>query len=108
MVYKDKKTELDNITSLVEYLASFWNPEAVKKIQEIRQNASQHKFKSDNEFEEEVISGDYKNNPLLQAIQKIRENEKSLQQNYNTSKRGLRSKLPTDLSVIQSTLEKFR
>jgi hypothetical protein len=95
---------------LVEYLASFWNLEAVKKIQEARGNSEMHKFKDNNEFEEHILSGDYKNNPLLEAVRKIKEmeGEKDIKNLESNKKARLKSKLPTDLSSIRSTLEKFK
>lgn len=110
MIYQDQKAAIENQTVITEYLASFWNPEAVKKIQEARTNASKHKFKNDKEFEEHILSGEYKENNLLDAIKKIREMEKDNNKRYqNTNSKNFpKSKLPTDLSSIKSTLNKFK
>jgi len=109
MIYQDRKTELDRNIAITEYLASFWNPEAVKKAKEMRDDAGMHSFKSDNEFEEHVVSGDYKNNPLLDAIKKIRDLEKKERGGRNVRPKGSpKTKLPTNLSSIHSTLEKFK
>jgi len=109
MVYQDKKKEIEEQTAFADYLASFWNPEAVKKVQEVRKSASQHRFKGDTEFEENVVSGEYKDNPLIDAILKLREiegrNEKRRRATEN--KRAPKSKLPTDLSSIRKTLDRF-
>lgn len=109
MIYQDNKRDMDNQVALAEYLASFWNPEGVKKAQEIRNSRSKHNFKSDKDFEEEIVSGKYKQNPLLEAIIKARELEKQeRRQVEKTNNRAPRSKLPTDLSVIKSTIGKFK
>jgi hypothetical protein len=109
MINQDRKLELDREIAMTEYLASFWNPEAVKKAKEMRDAASQHSFKSDEEFEESIVTGDYKDNPLLDAVKKIRELEKSQRGGRNISpKSSPKSKLPTNLSSINSTLEKFK
>lgn len=105
MLNRDAKFESDNLVSLADYLASFWNPEAVKKIQEARGADGAHAFKSDDEFEKSLISGEYKNNPLLDAVIKMNKN-KSLNPDNNKPSHP-RSKLPTDLSSINRTLNKF-
>lgn len=108
MIYQDRKTFIENQTAITEYLASFWNPEAVKKIQEIRADSQKHKFKNDKEFEDHILSGEYKENSLLDAIKKIKELENDKKIKNVTSKKSPKSKLPTDLSSIKSTLNKFR
>ena len=107
MIYKDKKLELENQTSALDYLASFWNPEAVKKVQEIRAQKAAHRFKSDSEFEEHVLSGEYKQHDLLEAVIKMRELESSNNQRLKEQAKKSKTKLPTDLSSIQNTLRKF-
>ena len=110
MIYQDQKANVENQTAITEYLASFWNPEAVKKIQEMRSDASKHKFKTDKEFEDHILSGEYKENILLDAVKKIRELEQDSNKRYqnNNPKNFPKSKLPTDLSSIRSTLNKFK
>jgi hypothetical protein len=110
MIYQDHKNQLDNQRILVEYLASFWNPEAVKKIQESRNNSSKHKFKENAEFEEHILSGEYKNNPLLDVVKKLKEMDvkKDIKSSLSNKRGRLKGKLPTDLSTIHSTLEKFK
>ena len=102
MINNDRKLEKEEKLIINEYLASFWNPEAVKKIHQNREDSAKHAFKDDKEFEKEVVSGDYKNNPYLEAIKKIRASEYTapIQKNSKT-------KLPTDLSSIKNTLGKF-
>ena len=93
---------------MIEYLASFWNPEAVKNIQETRKSTEKHNFKTDKEFEQEVISGKYKESKLIESIKKLKEmEENSKKKTIISNKHFQKSKLPTDLSSIQSTIEKF-
>ncbi len=107
LIYQDRKYEIDQQTAFTEYLASFWNPEAVKKIQESRASASQHKFKSDQEFEDDILSGKYKENSLLDAIKKIRELEQQNKKQPMSNKHSPKSKLPTDLSSLHLPIEKI-
>jgi hypothetical protein len=106
MINDDKKQEFDRTLSVIEYVASFWNPEAVKKIQESRKANSKHNFKNDKEFEKEIIDGKYKENPLLEHIINSRKIEQERKTKSDlAAKKSSKTKLPTDLSVIHSTLE---
>lgn len=106
MINQDQKKELDHEIAITEYLASFWNPEAVQKIKEQRISRETHNFKNDEEFEQHVLSGDYKSSPILDAVRKLRE----LEQNYKTSvpeDKARSTKLPKDLSTLKSVIEDF-
>ena len=109
MLSKDKVREYDVMTTMADYLASFWNPEGVKKVQEIRNSQSSHTFQDDKKFEESMITREYKNNPLLDAVIKMRKLERGeAEGNANIEEKPHpKSKLPTDLSSIRSTLNKF-
>ena len=61
-------------------MASFWNPESVKKVQEIRKQSELDSEVSDKEFIEMMSQQDYKNNPLIDAIKKIKESSSSSEQ----------------------------
>ena len=92
---------------MADYLASFWNPEAVKKVQEARAQKTAHRFKHDNEFEEDVVSGNYKDNPLLDAVIKMRELQGSNNRRLSAEAKQAKTKRPTNLKEIQDTLRKF-
>jgi len=109
MIYQDRKSELDHEIAITEYLASFWNPEAVRQAKKMKNSAEQHNFKNDEEFEEHIISGDYKDNPMLDAVRKIRSIEKKQRGGRDVkSKKPPKTKLPTNLSSIHSALESFK
>ncbi len=102
MLFIDEKKKNDRSLYLTEYLASFWNPDAVRKVKETRERASEHKFADDKEFEEQVISGSFRDNPYVKAIQKM--NEEELANNNGISNRRRdkfnKFKIPTDLSNL--------
>ena len=56
MILKEHRVAFDRQVSLVEYLASFWNHEAVQKVREMREQRKDHAFKSDEEFEESILN----------------------------------------------------
>lgn len=105
MIGRDKTESNDFNIALADYLASFWNAEAVKKVQESRNSKGKHRFKSDAEFEKEMVERTYKENPLLDAVIKLRKLE---DENIVTNTRHPRTKMPTDLSAIYKTLNKFK
>lgn len=62
------KAQLD----LAEYHASFWNSEGVRKVRDYRERKENPHL--DEDLRDAVETGAYKENPLLKALQKIREN----------------------------------
>lgn len=104
MIAQDKKQEFDMYVGLSEYLASFWNKEAVEKIREARKSREMHSFASDEEFEEQILSESYKNNPLVKALQKLRASDA----NYDDLNREAKDKKmrgPIDFSRLSSIIE---
>jgi len=91
---------------MTEYLASFWNPEAVAKAKEMRESRGLHAFKDDVEFEKSILTGEYKNNKYIDAIRKLKDAESI---GPIAKKRGTDGKtnLPDDLSSINYTRESF-
>lgn len=98
---------MDNNVAFLEYLASFWNAEAVKKVRDSRNEVPIHNFQQDEEFEKTVVSGDYKANPLLDAVIKLREQEKAAAEGIIRPDKNPKSRVPTDLTSIYNTLKKF-
>jgi hypothetical protein len=108
MVAEDRRVEFEIQLNLVEYLASFWNSDAVSKIKKSRASAEKHAFQSDREFEQSVASGTYKDNPLIKALQKIRGSNTNLSVNDELGKESLYAKKmkgPIDLSSISKLIE---
>lgn len=108
LIFNDKKIEMDNNIALIEYLASFWNAEAVRKVQESRRSSPEHNFKNNEEFEEFIKAGEYKNNPLVDAIVKLKNMENNQTGNLDAQSNNRDSRrMPTDLSSIYKTLGSF-
>lgn len=108
LISNDKKVEIDKEISFVEYLASFWNAEAVKKIQASRESKNSSSFKDDEEIKEFIRDSDFKNNPLIDAIVKLKnmESKGASNQEVQAGRRESR-RMPTDLSSINKTLGSF-
>ena len=101
MLFFDRKYQNDKDLYLTEYMASFWNAEAVRKVRETRERASQHNFANDKEFEEQVISGTFKDNPLIKALEKIRKEENANNGNLIRGNGRLgKIKSPTNLTSL--------
>lgn len=67
--------------------------------------AKDHKFANDQEFERQLLERDYKNNPYVDAIIKLRKMEASEDaNNLELNERKLRQsgiKLPTNLNFLK-------
>lgn len=72
MIAEDKKKGFEETLSMVDYHASFWNSEAVKKAKEYRESQTEEAAREAEEFLENVKQKEYKNNPLIEALKKIR------------------------------------
>jgi hypothetical protein len=107
MILKERKTDFDRQVDLLEYLASFWNHEAVTKVRENRAQRDNHAFKDDKEFEESVLNESYKNDPLLKALKKIKENQEAEYMEKNPRKDYRKAKPPTDLSQLSKLMSRF-
>ena len=93
LIINDKNEEAKNSLELIEYLASFWSPEAVRKVKDMRNNKKETK---QDEFEDLILNNKFKSNKYIEAISKIKEaNNQTLKETSN------KYKLPTDLSKLK-------
>ncbi len=76
MIFEDKEKNLDKWISLLEYHASFSNYEGVQKAKDYRNSMKESSIKEAEEFIETAKTNDFKNNPLIDAIKKMREKSK--------------------------------
>lgn len=101
-IYLDEKESFEEKRDFVEYMASFWNPEGVESIKQARSSMDSHAFADDKSFEEQVVNRDFKNNPYVKAIQKIRESENANNKRLNEDELAAGGiKLPTDLRFLK-------
>lgn len=82
-IHLDEKEDFESKRDFIEYMASFWNPEAVRKIKEARLSKESHAFADDEEFERQILEREFKNNPYVQAIKKLRQSENANNQKLN-------------------------
>jgi hypothetical protein len=68
MFYQDESDQYDYQLSLTEYLASFWNAEAVKQVRDSRDSVDDPRFMDDEEFEKQILDGSFKDDHIVQAI----------------------------------------
>ncbi len=81
MISMEKEKEMDRMVNLADYLASFWNSEAVAKIKELREQKSEERFMTDEEFEEMIEKRGFEDSELVKSII---ESNSSLHTNYNS------------------------
>ncbi len=96
----DEELEFKKNLELVEYLASFWNSEAVNNIKKNREKKNNTTI--DENIIKENTSDKYKENPLIKALQKIRENANLTNTDIdaNNSSEIKRTKAPIDLDKL--------
>lgn len=106
MIIQDETEDFELQRDLTEYMASFWNSEAVQKIKNSRKAAESHAFASDAEFDRQVVEEDFKTNKYVEAIQKINKAKNANRSGKSSddlmremiTKRKMR--LPTDLASL--------
>lgn len=87
---------------MVEYLASFWNSEAVEKIRMSRDTKNNDRFESDEEFNKKIEDGQIISDEILDILRSKYENT-----NYNTNNsNGDRRRLPSDISGLSKIIKK--
>ncbi len=105
MIQHDSSKEYDRRINMVEYLASFWNAEAVEKIRLARDSAGEDRFISKDEFNKRIEDGEIISDEILEQIQKKYENT-----NYDTSNSpknsGDRMRLPQDFGGLTDIIKK--
>lgn len=100
MVAADEKESADMTIDFVEYLASFWNAEAVQRVKDSRKAEGDNNFASDEEFEEQITSRSFQEDDIVKAIRDKYKNT-NLDDNNISSKERTR-RLPKDLAGIRS------
>ena len=104
MILEDKSNGYERDLNFLEYLASFWNYEAVKSIQDARAMDERHSFASDREFEEQVKTGEFKDNEFLDAVKIAKENT-----NFNTNNSKASSsdrfRVPRSIASLRKIIE---
>jgi len=83
MIAQDNEKEFERTLSLLEYHAAFTNSDGVKKQKEWRESQKESSIKEGEEFLDSAKSNDFKNNPLIEAVKKIREAEAAAKKNEN-------------------------
>jgi hypothetical protein len=98
MLSQDERDQYDYDLSLTEYLASFWNAEAVKQIRDSRESRNDPRFMGDEEFENQILSGAFKDDHIVQSI---KEKYKNTNLSDNERARDGRSvRLPKNLAGL--------
>lgn len=73
MISEDKIREMDKTLTYLDYHASFLNYEGVMKAKEFRNSQKEESVKEAEEFLDLAKKNEFKNNPLIDAIKKLRE-----------------------------------
>jgi hypothetical protein len=96
----EKEDEYEYDLGMSEYLASFWNAEAVQKIRSQRDMHKDDRFASDEEFHEQLERKDYlKADEVIQSI-KDKYKHTNLQGNDRPRERDRDVKAPEDMTGL--------
>ncbi|MAE87510.1 MAG: hypothetical protein CMB80_32555 [Flammeovirgaceae bacterium] len=101
MVVEDQKDKHTYTLGMTEYLASFWNSEAVQKVKAMREAKEDQRFASDTEFERQIRDGDFKeSNDLIKSIREADKNTNLLDNNEDRSRGARNTRMPKDMSRL--------
>ena len=73
MILQDKERDLEKSLSYIDYHAAFSNYEGVMKAKQMRESQKEDSIKEAEEFIESARNNEFKNNPLIDAIKRLRE-----------------------------------
>jgi hypothetical protein len=93
-----KEDEYEYDLGMSEYLASFWNAEAVQKIRSQREVDNDERFASDEEFSEQIKRKEYLKADEL--VQSIRDKYKHTNLQGNDRQRERTVKSPEDMTGL--------
>ena len=94
----EKEEEYKYNQNMLEYMASFWNSEAVQKIRSQREMAEDERFASDEEFSKQIEDREYLK--ADEVIQSIRDKYKNTNLQGNDRKRDKSVTSPKDMSGL--------
>ena len=98
MFYQDEKEQYEYDLGITEYLASFWNAEAVKKVRDSREASEDPRFMDDEEFEKQILNRTFKDDHIVQAIKEKYKNT-NLYDNER-ARDGRSARLPKNLAGL--------
>ena len=101
MLRLDHEDEYRYHLDFVEYMASFWNSDAVQKIRDMRDMKESDRFASDEEFERQITEREFKKNEdLIKAIKDKYKNTNLDDIDRDGSRSARESRLPKDMSKL--------
>jgi hypothetical protein len=90
-----------------EYLASFWNSEAVQRLRSMREMKEDERFASDEEFERQIFDEDFrKNDELIKSIKEKYKNTNLADTNRGRAKGARDTRMPKDMSKLFKLTDK--
>jgi len=104
----EREKDLEQMVNIADYLASFWNAEAVMKIKEIREQQESERFMTDEQFEDMIESRGFEDSDLVKSII---ESNKDLHANYKAQSMGnditgnRYKRMPSDLSDLSGYIK---
>ena len=98
MLRNDEEVEFERNIDFVEYLASFWNSEAVQKIRDVRAAKADERFASDEEFDRQIQEEEFRKNDEL--VRAIRDKYKNTNSKDNRVRGARETRMPKDMTRL--------
>lgn len=103
-ITEDKEEQYKYNLGLSEYLASFWNSEAVQKVRSQREMAEDDRFVTDQDFEEQLLNRTFADADDI--VKSIKGKYKNTNLPGNSDERGRTIKSPKDMSGLFNIAKK--
>ncbi len=99
----DEKAYKENL-DMADYMASFWNAEAVEKVREARDTRDDERFSDDKDFEQQILDKDFlKADDVIRTIQ---DKYKHTNLEGTNKQRERVVRVPKDMSGLFRTIKK--
>ena len=98
VIASEKEEDFKYNMSMAEYLASFWNAEAVQNIRSQREMREDERFASNEEFEEQIKQRDFLESDKI--VQSIRDKYKNTNLQSNDRERDRIVRPPKDMTNL--------
>ncbi len=106
LLSEDKEKSFEKDLHLVEYLASFWNYEAVKKIRDLREMEKSERFDSAEKFEEKIKTGKIVDDEVLDILKEVTKTANYDDNNADLKKGARNVRLPKENQTVFNLAKK--
>ena len=104
-IIKDEEDEAKKSRNMLEYLASFWDSEAVQKMRDLRDSHGSERFDSKEEFDKKIEDGELFDREIFDKIKEQYKNTNLNITNDGRAKGARDASLPKDLTGLLGAIK---